>query len=450
MALPIARGSFTEPSRSMPVIAAPDVLVVGGGPAGVAAACSAARHGASVMLVDRHGFLGGTLTAVTLGGICGSHYIVDDRRTARTVGGFFLEIDSRLRERQGICEVIRHGKILGVPYDATAMRSVLDELVRKVGVQVLLHTQLAAAFTAGDRIETLVLQSKTHRFAVQPRMAIDASGDADLVFAAGGAVRGAPESGWQPASTMFRMSGIDAGVVASLSRADISQRLRDAAAAGYRLPRLTVGFHLSPLPGIVHLNVTKISNDDGSMPDLCDPFELTFAEMRGREQALLYEKVFREWVPGFSSARICDMGASVGIRESRLIEGEQTLTKDMILACAKPADSIAFTSWPIEIHGAGSATHWQFMDDNEFYGIPYGCLVPRSLSNVLVAGRNLSASHDAHASARVVGPCFAMGQAAGTAAALCLQENIRPSALAPHALRRALSGDGAILDPRAQ
>lgn len=173
--------------------------------------------------------------------------------------------------------------------------------------------------------------------------------------------------------------------------------------------------HLNPLDGVVHLNVTRLRKPDGEPFDLTDPEELSAAEVEGRRQAFVYEEVFRRFVPGFARARIVDIGAMVGIRETRLVLGEKTLTEGDVRGCVKPEDRIACTAWPPESHTGGRGTNREFLPDGDYYGIPYGCLAVKGLGNLLVAGRNLSATHVAQASARVAGPCFAMGEAAGIA-----------------------------------
>ena len=152
-------------------------------------------------------------------------------------------------------------------------------------------------------------------------------------------------------------------------------------------------------------------------------------------------------MPGFESARVIDIGARVGVRETRLIHGDAVLTEAQVRACEKPADAIAISSWPLENHGRGRTTSWEFLPDGEWYGIPWGCLVVRGFDNLLVAGRNLSAEHAAQASVRVAGPCMALGEAAGAGAVASLAHGGDARAVNVEALRAQLLAAGAILDP---
>jgi hypothetical protein len=157
--------------------------------------------------------------------------------------------------------------------------------------------------------------------------------------------------------------------------------------------------------------------------------------------------VFRKYVPGFERSRVIDIGARVGVRETRLIHGDAVLTEAHVRDCVKPGDAIACSCWPLETHGRGPVTNWEFLPDGEYYGIPWGCLVVKGFDNLLVAGRNLSAEHAAQASARVAGPCMAMGEAAGTAAAMSVAFDGRVRAISIDKLQGRLLHHGAILQP---
>lgn len=438
---------ITEPARRIPVIDEPDVLVVGGGSAGIAAACSAARAGARTLLVERFGFLGGTLTAVTLGGFCGTHAVVDDDRLGRVVGGLYVELEERLRRHDAILPPKRHGRIVGVPYESETLKLIADELLTHYGVRTLLHGYAVGSQVEDGRVVAVVIESKGGRAAIRPRVVIDCSGDGDVAAAAGARFSLGENGHTQFGSTMFRLTNVDTAVAGTLSRTDIRERLEKAVADGYELPRTATGVHLNPVDGVVHLNVTRLRKADGESFDLVDPHEIGAAEMEGRRQAFLYEDVFRRYVPGFERARIVDIGALVGIRETRLVSGMRILTEEAIRNCEKPEDRIACTAWPLESHGGGRGTNWEFLPDGEWYGIPYGCLVAEGFDNLLVAGRNLSATHLAQASARVAGPCFAMGEAAGVAAAMMQGSGVGASSLGVVTLQTELERQGAILTP---
>ena len=439
--------TIVEPERRTPVVGEPEVLVVGGGAAGIAAACAAARSGVETLLVERFGFLGGTLTAVTLGGFCGTHAIVDDSRLARVVGGLYLDLEDRLRKRNAVSDPVRHGRILGVPYDSVCLKLVADEMVAGQGVATLLHTHVVGVRREGNRVDAVIVENKGGRAAICPRVVVDCSGDGDVAAFAGADYALGDDGRTQAGSTMFRLAGVDTTIAVSLTRPQIRELLERAVTEGYRLPRTATGVHVTPSDGVVHLNVPRLGRRDGSTYDLTNPQDLTEAECVGRAQAFVYEEVFRRYIPGFERARIVDIGAMVGIRETRLVKGEEVLTEEAVRNCVKPTSRIACTSWPLETHQGGRGTTWEFLPDGDYYGIPYGCLVVSGLENVFVAGRNLSATHAAQASARVAGPCFAMGEAAGVAAAMAARGNVRSRDVPIGELQRILERQGAILTP---
>lgn len=440
--------TFHEAARDVPVIARPDVLVVGGGAAGTAAAVAAAREGAEVLLVERYGFLGGTLTAVTLGGFCGPYTVTGDT-IVRTVGGIYLEIEERMRRRNAVAGPRHIGKIAAVPYDPPSLRLVSDELVGEAGVSVLFHAFASAAYAGDGRVTAVIVQTKDGARAVLPKAVIDCSGDGDVAALAGCRYELGSNGITQFGSSMFRLAGVDVDQCRTLSRDALRDILEGAIAAGYDLPRTAAAMYPHPIPGTVHLNTTRVARPDGAPFNLVDPLELSAAEVEGRRQAYLYEEVFRRFVPGFAEARIVDLGAQIGIRESRLIRCDQVLTREQIDACAKPSDRIACNSWPIEVHAQGTRTVWEFMPDGEYYGIPYGCMTVQGFDNLWVAGRNISASHEAQASARVSSPCYAMGQAAGIAAAMALDQGTDSRGVVVSRLQDKLRAANAILDVEA-
>lgn len=436
-----------EPARDVPVIAEPEVLVVGGGPAGLAAACAASRAGARVLLMEAYGCLGGTLTLTTLGGFCGTHAVLDDERLGRVIGGLYLELEDRLVKAEAMLPPKRHGRIVGVPYDSVRLKTAADHMAAAHGVQLMFHTLAVDAIVDEGRVQAVIVENKDGRRAIVPRIVIDCSGDGDVAARAGANYTVGDNGETQYGSAMFRLGGVDPARVAQLSRPQIREHLERAMADGHALPRTTTGVHVNPIEGVVHLNVTKLGDQDGAPFNLADARDLTAAELEGRRQVALYEKVFREYVPGFERARVIDIGTRVGVRETRLIEGMAVLTEPDVRSFKKSADRVACSSWPLEAHGRGPATQWDFLPDGEWYGIPWGCLVVKGFSNLLVAGRNLSATHGAQASARVAGPCMAMGEAAGMGAATALAKGDDTLAVGIPELQSRLKAAGAILTP---
>ncbi len=434
--------SFEEPARSVPVLAEPEVLVVGGGAAGLGAAIAASRAGADTLLMERNGFLGGTLTAVTLGGICGAwRHVGPDQELRPVVGGLWEELRARLLARDALGPPRRSVLVRGVhgqPYDPERLKLVADEMVAAHRVRLLTGAVLAGVACDGGRIAAAFVETAGGRFAILPRFVVDASGDAEVVARAGGAFRVPPRV--QAPSAMIRMAPVDRGAFGALPRAEVNARLERAAEAGFALPRTMVAVFPYLAEGEVHVNATRVLRPDGTPFDTTDPWDRAAAEAEGRRQAFLYEAAMRHALPGFGAARIAAIGPVLGVRESRLVEGEAVLTEHAVMAGAAPADRIACCAWPVEDHAPGRATIWRPLPDGAWYGIPFGCLVPRGFDNLLVAGRCLSAEHAAQASARISLACLAMGEAAGIAAAWGTPFDVAR-------LQAELRRQGAVLDP---
>lgn len=436
-----------EPARHTRIIAQPDVLVAGGGAAGLAAAIAAARAGARTMLVEHYGFLGGTMTAVTLGTLCGA-YLVNGKRHAEIVAGIYADMVSRLHRRGAALPPRRWLDNVSIPYDPVALRHEADRMAAAAGIEVLLHTTVVGVQSANGRITAVLVENKSGRGAILPAMVIDASGDGDLAARAGATFSVGDHGSTQFASAMLRFGGVDTARFQTLPREGRQQRLAQAAADGYALPRTSAGLQIHPQQGIVHANVTRVRDANGNSPDLLDARALTTAETEGRRQAWLYEEVLRKYMPGFEQARIIDIGTQIGIRETRLIDCDHRLEEHELRAGAVPDDSIACCAWPMESHGTSQSTVWDWLPPGTWYGIPYRCLTVKGFSNLLIAGRNLSASHAAQSSARVAATCMAMGEAAGSAAALALAAGCDSRRVDTEQLRQHLLAAGALLEPR--
>jgi hypothetical protein len=437
---------IAEPPRRTPVARRPDVLVVGGGAAGIGAAVAAARAGADTLLVERYGHLGGTLTAVTLGTIAGG-YLLSGDNPVPLVGGCYAELVGRLQAVGAALPPRRWLQTATIPYDPERLKLVADELLAAAGVEVLLHGLVAGVARDDRRLGAVFVETRAGRLAIVPKVVIDCSGDGDVVFHAGAGFDVGDAGFTQFASTMFRFGNVDVARFEAVPRAERNAILERAAAEGVLLPRTSAGLQAQPGTGFVHANVTRVRQPDGRPHDYLDSWSLGEAEREGRRQAWLYESVLRERMPGFGQARIVDVGAQLGVRESRLVRGRSTLTAAHVRGCVKPPDAVALCAWALETHGADRGTRWEWLAPGDWYGIPFGCLVPRDLDNVLVAGRNLSADHEAHASTRVAAQCIALGEAAGLACAMALAAGIHPGDVDVAALRRGLCERGAILDP---
>ena len=397
---------------AVPELWSGDVLVVGGGSAGAAAATAAAREGARTLLVEAAGFLGGTGVAV-LDTFYGFYAPGGD---ARVVGGIGWELCERLLgSGQAFERPNTYGAGTGVTYEPEALKFAWDEIVGGAGADVLHHARLTAVVAAGRRVTGAILETKAGPRRVRATSLVDASGDAELAWRAGCAVdRPGDENRVQPLTATFRLGGVDPGRTPSK---ELHRLMAEAAEAGdYVLPRHEGSSHRTVLDGVVHTNLTRVLGVDAT-----DPWQLSHAEQEGRRQVQEYVRFLVDRVPGYEHAYLLSSSVWIGVRETRRLRGRAVLTRDDVLAARDFPDAIARCGAPVEDHADGERTIWEYIGggpSGATYGIPFGCLCPVNVDNVLVAGRCLSATHDAHASVRSMGQCMAMGQAAGTAAAL--------------------------------
>jgi hypothetical protein len=438
-----------------------DVLVVGGGNAGCAAAVAAARHGAKTLLVERYGFLGGTATAAMVG-----PWMTFHSSQERVVGGIAQEIVDRL---------VLKGASLGhlhdssdyvatiTPFDPEVHKALLFEMMREAGVNLVLHAYFLSAYVedasvTGARFAT-VGGLRDYRAAV----VIDATADALVADSAGVPTQQGDERGRvQPATLIFRLSHVDLEKLAaylrehpdevrtSIPAAELSASTLTAVAGLYELwnraredglvdvPRELVSFFISPYPDEVTVNMTRVVDVDP-----LDPDDLTRAEIEARLQAMQLLEFFRQRVPGFENSRIAATGTQIGIRESRRIVGRYTLTRDDVLQARHFDDGVARSAYPIDVHNpSGSGTTTQRLAPGESYEIPYRCLVPINREHLLVAGRCISTTHEALASTRLTPTVMTLGQAAGTAAALACRHGVRVGDVDAKELRSTLIRDG--------
>jgi FAD dependent oxidoreductase len=430
-------------------VAKVDVCVVGSGSAGSTAAIAAARTGASVLLVEKLPFLGGTSTAVldTFYGF----YTPDDR-PRKVVGGISDDVVAALR---GLGPVVErpntYGAGTGVTYLADHLKIAWERLVDDSGARVLLHAFVQDAAVRNGRVESVLVATKAGLMTVRASVFVDASGDADLCHFAGFGYELAGEL--EPAQTLtttFRMANVDRERRASVSKDELHDLMRVAAASGaYDLPRREGSDHLTPIDGVTATIMTRIDpvtrQADGTVVNATNPEVLTRAEIAGRRQALEYARFLVDRVPGYEHASLVGLGAQIGVRETRRVYGDYRLTRDDVLGARKFDDGVGLCGAPIEDHHAGTGTTWVYLPRGETVDIPYRSLVVRDALNVLVAGRCFSATHDAHASVRSMAQCMAMGQAAGSAAALAVQGRSTPREVDVSALRDRLRKDGAIL-----
>ena len=450
---PTRRGDLIEPARAIPVFAEHDVLVLGGGPAGIAAAASAAARGADVLLVERYGFLGGMGTAAGVTNFCGLHANVHGE-IRQVVHGVVDELLDRMRALDGLSDPhLIFGRIHAQAYDMSAYKCAADALLVARGVHVLFHALGVGVVRHEDgAIDALVLETRSGRVAVRARTFIDCSGDGDLAHRAGIALEKGDDTGRLLYPTlMFRVGNVDPARAGEAWRS-IPQRMEEAEAAGeFRFPRRGAIVRPQKHETEWRVNVTQLRDAEGRAIDGTDAQSLSDAEIEGRRQVVEYLRFLRAKVPGFEDAYTLDIAPQVGIRETRRLAADYMLTADDVLRCADFADSIGVNGWPIENHVAGDVV-WKWTPEGSrgYNQLPFRMLVPRrsvgsGATNVLVAGRCAGMTHEGQSAARVSGACFVMGEAAGAAAALALREHVAARDIDIALLQRALEDAGVFL-----
>lgn len=444
------------------------VLVVGGGPAGVCAAIAAARQGVEVMVIEGGSCLGGMATRGMVSPFMTSF---DTTGETQVIRGLFDEI---------VCEMVKVGGAIhprdvrqGTPYTAwisqghdhctpfepEAMKFVLDGMCAKAGVKVLYYTQFVEPIMKGDRIAGATVLTRSGLENIEAEMVIDCTGDGDVAYRAGvPSTFGNPELGSvQPSTLFFHICGVDSEAleadvqkhlhefrkVNGVSYRALHWRVEEAEAAGeWDIPRKSVNIYKCVKPDHWAVNCTRLRNVDATSSE-----SLTEAEIEGRRQVQELMNLFIKYVPGCKNVRLMSTGSTMGIRESRHIEGEHILQVDELLNGIVPEDSILLASNSVDIHGkgGGNATEYKTVQGGRWYGVPYRCLVPLAVDNLLVAGRCLSATSDAAGAVRVMPPAMAMGEAAGIAAALSVKLGCTPRALDFAALRDRLLANNVFL-----
>jgi FAD dependent oxidoreductase len=440
--------TITEPARHVPIYGEYEVAVLGGGPAGIAAAVASARAGRRTLLIERYGFLGGMGTAAGVTNFCGLHANVYGEMH-RVVQGVASELLARIDRVGGLnAPHLVLGKILAQAYDTAAYKIAADDLLAAHRVDILFHA-LGAGVVMHDerRINAVMVETKSGRQAVRADIFIDCSGDGDLAAWAGAPFEVGDASGHMLyPSMMFRLNNIDPARAGEAWRT-IPQLMDEALAKGtHSFPRK--GAIVRPQKSQIEwrVNFTQLKRADGSAINGLEPDDLTRGEIDGRRQAIQAFEFLRT-VPGFEKSYIVDLPPQLGIRETRRVMGGYQLSGEDVLSCASFDDSIGVNGWPIEDHVAGDVI-FKFPpipESRGFNELPYRMLVPQRVDNLLIAGRCASMTHDGQSAARVSGACFVMGEAVGLAASLALSGNTLPRDIAVDKLQQALTREGAFI-----
>ena len=430
---------YQEQPRKIPVLAQVDVLVLGAGPAGIGAAVSAARQGASTMLIEQMGDVGGISTSGMM-----SHW------TGNTRGGIYEEILDRSAALADSADYGFNGSPRQI-IDPERLKTALLEMLAEAGVDLLLYTFACDPIQEGKQLRGVVIENKSGRQAVFAKIVIDCTGDGDIAARSGATfVKGRETDGsMQPASIMFKVCGVDysravfpgkfedyidipAGEIQSLGKANLP------------FPAGHVLLYRSSLPGVVTCNMTNCIGVDGT-----NTRDLVKATMICRGQLAPILDFLHEYVPGYETCYLLSSASLIGVRETRHFKGLQTLTEEDIRASRVFPDwAVTHASFNFDVHNMSGngldETGAQDAFTATYYTIPYGCLVPETIDGLLLAGRNISGTHMAHANYRVMPICANMGQAAGTAAAICVKENIQPRQLDVKQLQKILLENGVL------
>jgi FAD-dependent oxidoreductase family protein len=424
---------YTEPEQQIPIKTEVDVIVVGSGPAGVAAAILAGRQGVKTLLIELTNSVGGVATTGLM-----SHW------TGATKGGIYEEILSRSQSKTNLIKSIIQGvSINRKKIDPEVLKTVLLEMLDEANVELLLYTHAVKPIIENNLIKGIIIESKSGREAILGKIIIDASGDGDIAARAGVSFKKGRDEDekMQPMTLMFKLAGVNlkkAVLPGSFeSNYNIPKgKIQDLGKANIPYPAGHVLLYKSTLPGIVTVNMTNVIDVDGTKVE-----DLTKAEKVARKQIDPIIKFLHEFVPGFKKCYIISSASMIGVRETRHFEGEYTITAKDILHAREFEDWVVKdVHFNFDIHnikGAGLDEHGSQakFSQSKHYTIPYGCFIPKKIDNLFLAGRNISGTHIAHSNYRAMPICVKMGQAVGVAAAMCISQNILPRKLDVSALQ---------------
>ena len=450
-----------EPARDVPVVRDVDVIVAGGGPTGIAAALAAARNGASTLLVEQQGYLGGNLVMWL------PLFTFMDVQGNQIIKGIPQEFIDRLTARGGSSP--HYPSILFNSYtivDVEALKLVAQKMLLEAGVEILLHTFVAGLVVQDSHIDALVVESKSGRQALAGRVFIDCTGDGDVAAAAGAPWEKGDQAGrLQPPTLMFTLQGVDTEAIrdALVTRPDeygsfalsaeqmasnqhfITTGMEHITALArergeWDVPRWRVCFISTLQENEVAVNMTRVLDVDATDVD-----DLTRGELTARAQIEQVVNLLRKYVPGFAGAQLKVTAPVLGIRETRRILGDYVLTGEDVLQGRRFSDEVLLGGYHVDIHSPTDGTTTNLLPAGA-YGIPYRCLLPRGVDNLLVGGRCISATHEGQAATRVMITCMATGEAAGLAAAMSVELDKGPRELDVQDLRSSLQAQGVCLD----
>lgn len=423
-------------NHKIPVVIEAEVIVIGGGPGGMGAAVAAARNGADTVLIERYGCLGGMASVGEVFPFMLNH--LDGKTLDKPI--FVDWVDAMRKYRADydgkIDEDVKDSRYCYFKNEAILA---MEDLCLEAGVRLIYHHNLFDAIVKNNKIESVILFSKSGLIAAKAGVFIDCTGDADLAAKSGCECEyGNEDNLCQPMTLCFKLSGVD--VDRMPTRPEISALYDEARARGeIQCLRENVLWMFTSQKDVIHFNTTRVVKKSA-----INGIELSEAEIEGRKQLRQYLKFFRRHVPGFENSRIHSIAHHIGVRESRRVVGIDYIGLETFEQAAKYPDGIARVRYEVDIHNpGGSGTLIKHIGENDWYEIPYGCLVAKDVSNLLVGGRPISVDHAIHSSMRIMPSACSVGQAAGVAAAMSVEEKISLSKLDGTEVRRKLRKMGA-------
>ena len=440
-----------------------DIVVVGGGPGGIPAAIVAGRKGKKVVLIERNSFLGG----VAASGLGLLGYI--DRQGDKALGGVAEELFKRLMEMHGAIGHYRcpvHNSIS--PISPDAFKIVALEMCLEAGVDILFNQELLDVKVDNNKIRSISVYGKCTEIIINADIFIDATGDGDLAYMAGAKYQlGQDGTGiMQPSTLMFTVTNYDIetflnyvethpedyGIKEDYAEGydpeffrktpghcfiGLTEMIKIAKSNGdFDIPRNQFIYITTPLEGVMAINTSRITHIDAS-----DPLQLSKGLVDGYKQIHQLLRFMKKYVPGFEDVRLAEISPSLGIRETRHIKGVYTLKRSEMYSDYVKENAIAQSAYNIDIH-SGTSTHIDLTLVEKPFGIPYGCLIPESIEGLILSGRTISVDTETYASVRVMGPCIAVGEAAGEAASMCIEQTSQPREIDVQILRSRLRENG--------
>ena len=413
-----------------------DVIVAGGGTAGFAAAVTAAKAGKKTLIVEEKAYLGGTATGAQISMFMG----FAQGEAQAPLKGIIRDVLDRLTAEgatPGIQTIYLSGQkeldVDVIPYESDVLKSVIDGLVCESGADVLFHTRVIGVEMDGSRITGLKIHNEEGIQTVTGDVIIDATFHGSVAVACGCAWEAGDENGvLQPGTLMYKMAGVDQERYAQVTQ----KEKEELAAKGIAQGCLYVNELLArPLPsGVLYSNMSRVKVNP------LDSFGWSRAEMEGREQIRKISRFFIENVPGFEHAYMVSSGEFTGLRDSRRIMGQYKLTNEDVLEGRPFEDAVAQSSYPIDIHDTDGISSRVMKPRNGVFYVPYRCQITHEVSNLILAGRCISAAYEAHACIRVMITCMRLGEAAGLAAAESLDRGCEANALDGRILKEKLLG----------